>query len=315
MAISQFDSLIFFDGVAFPDGVLAFAAFPHRPGRPREAAGTRIVWFAANAWSDGGHLPIAAVGIAPAPADRRGLVALGRNGEVTMVSPDGVAQETLPGAIGPMRGVRNCGGTILAYGMNRQIYRRTESGAWQHWETGLPTPPVDPGASVAERIHAGTSMMGGINAIDTDTSGRLCAIGFRGEIYEWETSRWQPVDSMTNVILQDVRPAPAAGFYVCGRNGTILHSPAPHIWQFVEHDAPPSANFTSLAIFREKIYLADGQCLRLLDGTSCELLSMGVAKASPPSSRLFATHNTLLSVAGREIYRTSDGVSWETILQ
>ncbi len=315
MAISGFDSLIFFDGVAFDDGVLAFAAFPNRPGRPREASGTRILWFDAGTWTDGGYLPLAGVGIATLAADRRTLIVLGRDGEVAVAGEDRIAMESLPGTIGPMRGLRNLSSVILAYGMNRQIFRRMPEGRWVRWDIGMPVPQYSDDMPVSERLKIGMSMIGGINAVDTGSTCRCCAVGFRGEIYEWEAGQWQPVDSPTNLILQDICPADDAGLYACGQSGTILHSATPHAWSLVEHDAPPAANFTSLRMFRNKLFLADGRNLRALTGDGCELQAMGVTDGYPSSSRLFTTQDVLLSVAGREVYRTFDARMWEPILQ
>jgi hypothetical protein len=315
MTIYGFDSLIFFDGVAFDDGVLAFAAFPNRPGRPRKASGTRILWFDAGTWTDGGYLPLAGVGIATLAADRRTLVVLGRDGDVAVAGQDRTTMESLPGAIGPLRGVRNLGGFILAYGMNRQIFRRMPEGGWVRWDTGMPVPQYSNDMPVSERLKVGMSMIGGINAVATDAAGRCCAVGFRGEIYEWEAGQWQPVDSPTNLILQDICPAECTGLYACGQSGTILHSATAHAWRLVEHDAPSAANFTSVRMFRNKLFLADGRSLRALTGDQCELQAMGVTDGYPSSSRLFATQDVLLSVAGREVYRTFDARMWEPILQ
>jgi hypothetical protein len=312
--IPGFDSLIFIDGAILADGKVAFAAFPHQPGRPREASGTRILWFEGGSWFDSGHLHLAAVGIAPLTGSPQAIVVLGRDGEVAEVNTVRGARESLPGVIGPMRGIRNVAGEILAYGMNRQIFRRRSAGTWARWDTGIPQPPDDSSLPISARIRLGIDNMGGINAVESDASGRLCAVGFRGEIYEREMNVWQAVDSPTNVILEDIRADPTRGLYVCGSNGTILHSPVPHEWELVGHDAP-SANFTSLSPFRGNLYLADGHCLRVLVDDTCEVQSMGLVGAVPPSSRLFATQDILLSVAGREIYWTRDGQVWETILQ
>jgi hypothetical protein len=312
--IPRFGSLIFLDGVMLADGKLAFAAFPHRPGRPQEASGTRILWFDAGSWFDGGLLHFAAVGIAPLAATHQAIVVLGRDGEVAEVHTDRAAIHSLPGVLGPMRGIRSVAGEIFAYGMNRQIFRRQSSGMWERWDMGI-SQPDHSNLPLSARIRLGIDNMGGINAVDADASGRLCAVGFRGEIFEREMNLWQAVDSPTNVILQDICADSEQGFYACGSSGTILHSPVPHVWKLVQHDAPPSAGFTSLSAFGSKLYLADGHCLRVLVGDTCEVQSMGVAGEYQPSSRLFATQDALLSVAGREIYRTRDGRAWETILQ
>jgi hypothetical protein len=315
MITPDFNALIFIDGVAFEDETIGFIAFPHRPGRTREASGTLVLWFDHGAWADGGFLPIAGVGLASLASAGKVIAVLGRDGEVAIVSDrGGIVMESLPGALGPLRGIRNVHRACLAFGMNREIFRRSAAGAWVRWDVGIPKPPENQTLPLSARLRLGMNSVGGITAIDADVAGRCAAVGFRGEIYEWVADRWQPVGSPTNVILKDIRSAAGTGLYVCGQNGIVLHSATSNVWTIVEHDAPASANFESLCVFREMLFLADGRCLRKLTDGRCSIQTMGVADGYPPSSRLAVSGNQLLSIAGREVYRTRDGLSWETIL-
>jgi hypothetical protein len=267
-----------------------------------------------NEWLNGGTYSWEAVGLTALDDRGEGVVVIGRDGEVVVWTPSGIIQERIrvPGrTVGPLRGARYVHGAVFAYGMGREVYKRTVDGRWLPAEDGFPPKPASD--DLTEVIRSNIRRLGGINAVDGPSAQDLYAVGFRGEIYHSEGSRWASVATPTNVILYDMAVTPAGEVFVSGQRGTILRI-GPSSAEFVQYEGPQNVDLLKLCWFEGALFFADGNAARVLRDGALTLLDLGMTDGIPPSSSLHAHDGVLLSVGGKEIYKTTDGRRWVPIL-
>jgi hypothetical protein len=228
------------------------------------------------------------------------ILVLGRDGEVLIGDARGYREERIgnagasPPSRGPMRNMRTVAGSAFAVGMGRQVYRRVAEGTWAQHESGLPRE-----TSIAE--------VAGFNSIDGAAIDDLYAVGWGGEIWHHDGTLWRQEDSTTDLPLFDVVAASPSHVYACGQAGTILRGHAGR-WTSVEF-AGPKVSFRSMAWFQKKLFLADGHALYVLDNGKLSVVDLDVG-ATVPSSCVHANDGILLSDAGKEVFTTSNGVTW-----
>jgi len=228
------------------------------------------------------------------------IVVLGRDGEVLIGTSKGYREEQIndlgasPLRRGPMRNIRAISGTVFAVGMARQVYRRLGDNTWARYEEGLPVdiPPLK---------------VAGFNSIDGAAIDDIYSVGWGGEIWHHDGTLWLPEESPTNLALFDVLAISASKIYACGQAGTLLQGRS-GLWEVVEFEGP-RPTFRSMAWFQDKLYLADGQALFTLENGELSVVDFGVG-VTVPSGHLHTGDGILLSVAGKEVFMTTDAVTW-----
>lgn len=242
------------------------------------------------------------------------VVVLGRDGQVGILENGKARQEKLDPkrAVGPLRGIDLIGSVFYAYGMKREIFRRDSSGVWQWFNKGmamvLPKGKVD----VKALITQGIKDMGGINSLSA-ASESMYAFGMRGEIWRLSADTWKKVDSPTNLMLSDSVARQDGTIFACGQVGMLLKGKNDRWVQF-DYDGPDKLDFSAIADFQKKIFLADGHSLRVLNGSTLEVVDFG-GEGMISSSALHSTRDELLSVAAKEVFRSDDGKTWSNLLE
>jgi hypothetical protein len=304
-------------GLAFVDGSIenrnriAFACHSIDALKKNKQLSRLVFWEIGDKWIDGGQFTWTAVGVAAG----RETIVLGRNGEVAVWRASKVSEEriTVPGrTIGPLRGVRYVGKEVFAYGMGRQLYRRVGE-AWLPFENGLKKAPAPTSDDIDALISAEIEDVSGITAVDGPSANNIYAVGFEGEIYHSTGSAWAFVHSPTDVILRDLAVAPDGNVFACGQMGMILRLRGTTC-EVVKYDGPEGLDFFSIACLENKLFLADGQSLHVLDSGVLSLVDFGLSDGTPPSSSLDEKDGMILSVAGSEVYTSRDGASWDPLL-
>lgn len=244
---------------------------------------------------------------------------LGRDGQVGVVEDSGTAKANIAEervdakkTIGPLRGIDAFDSSVFAYGMKREIFRRSAAGKWSPFDTGMRTPiPTNGKVDVSALIKQGIKDMGGIDALVAPADAPMHAFGMRGEIWLLEADKWKKVDSPTNLMLADATTV-NDDIYVCGQAGTLLKGKG-HRWDVVVYTPAENHDFSDIEHFDGGIYLADGHSLRVLKKGTLELVNLD-PKHVVPSSTLEQAAGRLLSVAGQEIFVTADGTQWTDLL-
>lgn len=228
------------------------------------------------------------------------IFVLGREGEILIGDAGGFREERIddsgvsPLRRGPMRNIRNVSETVFAVGMAMQVYRRLGDNTWRRHEFGLPT--EQPALKVV-----------GFNSVDGPAVDDLYAVGWGGEIWHHNGEAWQQQESPTNLALFDVLAVSPSLIYACGQEGTIVKGYSGQ-WGIVDF-LGVKADFRSMAWFNNKLFLADGHALYVLDNGVLSAVDFGVG-AIVPSSHVHANEGILLSVAGKEVFITADGATW-----
>jgi hypothetical protein len=143
------------------------------------------------------------------------LIAVGEYGQVVMISQNGAATDDTINASGVSPEGRGplCRGVVIEdsvvmVGMNRQVYRRDPTGEWIVMEAGLPA----------------SDQVTGFNGVAGSSLSSLYAVGWDGEIWKFDGSRWNPMVSPTHWILTAVCVADDGRVYSCGQNGSVLRA-------------------------------------------------------------------------------------------
>ncbi|MET0067808.1 MAG: hypothetical protein ABW076_15795 [Candidatus Thiodiazotropha sp.] len=233
------------------------------------------------------------------PGEYRGWWILGKNGEVAEVSAQGIEQEQIPGAglnleqpYGYVEMIRNIAGELYVCGYGRQVYKRSEDG----W------------ASISDVILTRDSATGFFD-IDGSDPRHIYAVGWQGEIYFYDGSRWHQDDSPTNSHLASVCCAEDGSIWIAGNKGVVLHGQYNQWTQISSEDM--TGNWYSVAVYEGKAYLAGNQSLAVVEGDEIVPLDVGLDRAIT-THKLSAREGLLWSVGEKDILMF-DGQRWQEV--
>ena len=311
-----FDNFVFVSGVLTEDGGVGFVAH-YGPALRDDLYITQLMsWKPGHNWAMGSRVQWQTVDLTYEPSTSTYTV-LGRDGEISTFTSGTTNDDQIaaPGlVVGPMQGIRTVGGDVLAYGLQRQVFRRTASG-WTPLTDGFLNPDPGPDASASDRAAAIMKNSGGIKGMGGDSLADLYGVGSRGEIWRFDGNLWTSVASPTNVTLNDITLASDGTMYACGDRGVLLKGQQDR-WQLVEYEGRNNRNLLSMVSFQQRLYFADGQRLCcLLEGEMVPVeVTLEGKKGEVSAHRVVTDGESLVSIAGKEIYLTRDGESWEPIL-
>lgn len=231
------------------------------------------------------------------------VYAAGENGEIIRISDTENTEEFIapsengPVVQGPIREIRVIGNDLYAVGMGRQVYQRIE-GHWVHIDKGI--------LDTSGRITAGlTSIMG-------DGHGFLVAVGYDGEIWEFQES-WREIASPTNLLLTRVI-SQNGKYYASGLHGMLLCR-EPSGWRVIDTGGF-KGDIWDLEVFRDTIYIGTTQGLFLMTPDE-EIKQVDPAKFTRQihCASLSAGCDRLWCFGAEIVSSTADGTIWreETI--
>jgi hypothetical protein len=166
-----------------------------------------------------------------------------------------------PDVLGPLRDMRSIGSRIYVVGMSRQVYKREDSGLWIRCDDGVvqSNPTLD---------------TAGLNAIDGLNDDELVAVGYGGEIWRRVRGRWDPIQSPTNVVLNQVRVTENGVAYACGQKGVLLRGSGAN-WEVIEHGVTQS-ELWDIAWFSGKVYVSCDTALYVLENKTLRKVELGL---------------------------------------
>lgn len=279
---------LFVDGAArFHD--LIYIVAKDRALNDQDVAHSRFIGFDRSNFGHNGDRNWSAVAtcIAKKPSER--MIAVGHDGEVfTYVGGISTDEQIHPE---PMA-LRNLGvidGFAYACGMNREVFLRNSENSWI---------PLSAPAS---------NETSGFEAIDGFSASEIYAVGWNGEIWEWDGKNWTSHAALTNLILTGVCCAGDQYVYVCGQNGTLLvgrHG----VWKQIELNNF-SNDFWDIHWFNGRLYIASLQKLYTFDDSS-GLVAVEFGSDSPSSCyRLTSAEGVLWSIGSDDVF-SFDGQHW-----
>lgn len=232
------------------------------------------------------------------------LLAIAASGYVKIFLMPGFAEESVdsgsdgPAATLPLRTARSIGGRVFAAGMARQVYLRGSDGAWRRIDQGVFVPRSERKQSV------------GFLAIDGTSAESVVAVGYKGEIWHFDGTRWSQQDSPTNLALTTLRVASSGDFVIAGLAGTILRGDRGR-WRAIEQKVTKD-DFWGSAVFRGAIYLATRSSVYRMDGDQLEKVSWELP-VSTTAGELDSNDEYIWSAGSKHLARSADGIRWELI--
>lgn len=299
------------------DGPDAFTFVAHeRALLEKKRYRAHLLRLDARIWTSLAKFDWQVVDVVANAGELRGAFVLGRDGQIATLDGAGLREEKLhpSKALGPLRGLSAAAGTLFAHGMKREVFRRETRGVWAPFDAGMTAAaPVAKGkVDVSAMIKQGIKDLGGIDAIVEAEPGELIAVGWRGEIWSNAGSAWRRIDSPTNLALHDAVVRADGFVWACGQAGTLVKG-RKGAWSPVTVEEPRKLDFRAICELRGEIYVADGHSLRVLRDNRLEVVEFTPGEIVP-SVYLNTSHGHLLSIAGQELFVTSDGLQWRALL-
>jgi hypothetical protein len=275
---ARFDDLIY---VISRDNDLVSQDIPH----------SSVVAIDQDLWADAmdSEWNATAIAIARQPSERAVLV--GEDGDVRTYVGGVTTDEAIRPAPVLIRNARTIDGQVYACGMKRQVYRRTGEGRWG-----------DISAPVAAATEAA-----GFEAIDGYGANDLYAVGWAGEIWQYDGRAWHERNSPTNVILTAVCCAANGKVYAAGQGGTLVAG-RDDAWETVALDGDVTVDIWDLCWYHGKLYVATMTALYTLNGHALVPVEFGKARPATCYS-LSTTGDVLWSVGLRDVV-SFNGTKW-----
>lgn len=229
-------------------------------------------------------------------------VAVGEGGMAVVFSADGSATEENiaptdlgPRNRGPIRGVRAVDGRIYAVGMDRQVYVRVGASDWRPLQAGLSGTP------------RGTTS--GFESTDGYAQSELYAVGWDGEIWEFNGIGWVQRASPTNLVLTGVCCGEDGIVYACGRRGLLI-SGRHATWSVIDQ-SEITDDIWGLAWFAGRLFLSTFAGVYSMQDGLIELVDMG---ADQPETyyELTVSSGELWSIGAKDVMRF-DGTTWSRV--
>lgn len=184
---------------------LLYVAATHDPFVQRDLPHAYFLAHDAGEWASCGRREWKCVGMTVVQQPAEMLVAISEDGDVfTYVGGNAVDEQILPAPV-VLRSVTTVDGHAVAFGMRRQVYRRTGAATWHEMSA-----PYTEGETA------------GFEALCAFSANEMYAVGWRGEVWLHDGSAWSRKDSPTSVILTACVTHDDGQVYACGQNAVVL---------------------------------------------------------------------------------------------
>lgn len=258
-----------------------------------DVAHTSAICVDRGQWADAEDVEWDSTAIAVAKQPSEKLVFIGEDGDVcTYVSGASTVEQIKP-APKMIRNARAIEGYVYACGLLRQVYKRIGEGEWRNVSA--------PGPKPEEKV--------GFEALDGFSEKEIYAVGWSGEIWEYNGKKWMNRTSPTNVILNAVCCAGDAMVYVAGQQGVMLKGRHER-WDTIEWEEEVGADIWDLCWFKNKLYVATMTDLYTLQGNQLEEVDFGDLEISSFYS-LTQEEGVMWSI-GKEDVLSFDGTTWRS---
>ncbi|UHD16108.1 hypothetical protein [Thiocapsa bogorovii] len=258
----------------------------------QDIAHTSVVGVEAGQWVDcvDSEWDSSAIAVARAPSTK--LIVIGEDGDVLTYLGGGLSEkEKLSPDPIMIRNARGISGYIFACGMSRQVYKRVDEHRW-----------VDMSAS-----RPGDTESLGFEAIDGYAENEIYAVGWGGEIWEFDGSNWHNRNSPTSVILTGVCCAPDDMVYVTGQQGVLIRG-RNDSWDTVPWDDEVTVDLWDMCWFQDRLYVATLSSLYTLIGN--RLVEVDFGDIPTPTCFSLTTVEGVLWSIGRDDVVSFDGNRW-----
>ncbi|WP_165874675.1 hypothetical protein [Cocleimonas flava] len=179
------------------------------------------------------------------PLDK--LISISEEGDIwTYVGGKKTTENILPEPKS-IRNICTIEGYAYACGMNRQVFKRVGEDQWDIMHATLSD----------NESNKGFEDIDGFSQFD------IYAVGWGGEIWNYNGSKWIQADSPTNLILTCVLCAPDGNVYIGGRQGTIIKGKG-NQWDLINIE-DFTKDIWDFTFFEGKVYFSTMNALYILD--------------------------------------------------
>lgn len=230
-------------------------------------------------------------GIAALRGSLPAVVTVGVEGSIHLAGPNGFSGEQVdissesPVHRGVLRDVRVIDGEVYVVGLGRQIYRRNLSGRWGRFDQGI----VD---------RNGDDSVHGFESIDGFSREEIYAVGMMGDIFWFDGSVWNNIESPTNLILTKVLCGSDGIVYAVGQGGVLLRGRKAS-WEVLDQQ-DINETFWDLAWHDGSVWVSSTKALYRIDN-SLNLIKIAVDGAANDFRYLSAHDGVLVAVGGRQV--------------
>lgn len=226
--------------------------------------------------------------VAKKPSEK--LVAISEDGDVLTSVSGNITEETIKPKPIVLRGMGVVDGFAVACGMKRQVFKRTGENSW----IAMHAPPPK------RKEVAGFEDIGGFSGKE------MYAVGWEGEIWEWNGTKWIDCASPTNAILTGICCGGDKKMYVCGKDGTLIRG-RHGAWEIIELENI-NEDFWDVCWFKDKLYLATMTMLYEYNREEC--VPVTFRKDAPETCyRLTEAEGVLWSIGSSDVF-SFDGTQW-----
>ena len=258
----------------------------------RDIAHTSLVAVDQGQWADTVDTEWDSTAVAVARAPDEKVVVVGEDGDVVTYVGGNSTQEAITPAPVMIRNAREIGGHVYACGMKRQVYRRMGERQW-----------VDISAP-----RAGDTDELGFEAVDGYSENEVYAVGWGGELWQYDGTAWHERSSPTNVILTAVCCGGDGVVYAAGQGGILVRG-RNDAWSVVQWDDEVTADIWDLCWFQDRLHVATMPALYTLDADALVPVDFGTMGAV--SCYSLTTAEGVLWSIGREDVASFDGAAWQ----
>jgi len=247
-----------------------------------------------------------------------------KTGEIYLLGEDGdyfEAKTSKSGFIdkedppGPFRKIRPLGTRLVSLGRDNTLWKKSTDN-WEMIYGGKDETSVVEMLAISEsvvdeafdEIAEETNILFSIAGASSEDH---CMVGTDGTVIVCKGGDWSREDVPTNVNLYDVCKTSEGNYLVCGQGGIVLIGQKDS-WNIALSDES-LGDLVTIAQFGSHYYIANGNKIFRTNLTDFEIVDFGV-NANVPSKIIVTGKQQILSIAGKEVFISSDGFSWKSIL-
>jgi hypothetical protein len=235
------------------------------------------------------------------PSGQPGIaVAVSPYGDYWEVQPAGPTESV--GKIGPdpvqLRALATIDNVVYACGMGRVVLKRDGVGQWR--SVGPPAPPADDDSVI------------GFERLDGFSSRELYAVGWQGEIWSFNKTRWRRIDSPVSTKLNAVCCGEDKHVYAVGDNGVMLRG-RNDVWTIL--NTGRDENLMDVKVHDGTVYVVtDFRILKLAGMALVDDAAFADAKDRPETCLyLLLTQGALFSMGPKDLFRLDAGL-WQRLV-
>ena len=232
------------------------------------------------------------------------LIMIGTTGDVIEGDKNGFnyklidTTEERPNWLRQLNDLKIIGQYIYAVGMKRQVFRRPINlSKWQRCDTGV-------------LVTRESKEIAGFLSIDGLSESEVYAVGYGGQIWNFNGIAWQQIDSPTNLMLESILCIDNNYLIAAGAEGVILKG-RHNLWNVIEQDSI-TETILDIETLNGLIYLSTEDGIYTLEENHVQKVDIGL-DGDISTGKLHGNGKCILSIGENHVV-LFDGEKWKEII-